>query len=47
VVQLISGGIYELTQLVQLNTFVRAVGVLYGINCSTVTTERAEAGDRP
>ena len=47
VVQLISSGIYELTQLLRLNTSVRAVGILDGINRSPVTTERAEAVDRP
>jgi hypothetical protein len=47
VTQLISSGICGLTQLLQLNTSERAVGILNGINCSTVTTERAEAVDRP
>jgi hypothetical protein len=44
-VQLISSGIYELTQLLQFNTSVGAAGLLNGINCSTLANERAEAGD--
>jgi hypothetical protein len=45
-VQLISSGICELTQLLQIHTSLRAVAILKGINCYPLTTDRAEAGDR-